>query len=192
MSRRPALFQLRHHFVPEERIGIEETGAQQVLIKRTSSAQHDAITAHRETSYRETSSREMSHRKTPHQQTSVAPAAQTAWLCACAGADHTRTLLRSRRETSTHPSRSLPRLTPYGVDVERTVRGLTLSRSDTRGRIAANRRSLFCIRLHFVLEERIGVGKIGAKRFLTIDESARRDVFGGRTRRRHNLRRQEF
>ncbi|MDX3969261.1 MAG: hypothetical protein QHD01_22070 [Bradyrhizobium sp.] len=38
--------------------------------------------------------------------------------------------------------------------------------------IAAARRNLFCIRLHFVLEERIGVAKIGAERFLTIDENA--------------------
>lgn len=44
-----------------------------------------------------------------------------------------------------------------------TVRRLTLYRSDTRGRIAAGRCNTFCIRLHFVLEERIGVGKIGAE-----------------------------
>ncbi|MEY9465662.1 hypothetical protein ABH973_006075 [Bradyrhizobium ottawaense] len=67
-----------------------------------------------------------------------------------------------------------------------------MSRLDVCGRIARGRRNMFCIRLHFVLKERIGVGKISAKRFLTIDESARRNLFSGVTRRRHNLRRQEF
>jgi hypothetical protein len=32
---------------------------------------------------------------------------------------------------------------------------------------------LFCIRLHFVRKERIGVEKISAKRFLTISEVGR-------------------
>jgi len=84
---------------------------------------------------------------------------------------------------------ALHRPTHDGRDVDGTVRSLTLPRSDRRGRIAAGRRNMFCIRLHFVLEERIGVGKIGAERFLTIDEGARRNVFSGR---RHDLRRQEF
>jgi hypothetical protein len=39
---------------------------------------------------------------------------------------------------------------------------------------------LFCIRLHFVLKERIGVEQIGAKRFLTIDEIARSYLLRGR------------
>lgn len=62
-----------------------------------------------------------------------------------------------------------------------TVRDITPSRSDARGRIAAGRRNLFCIRLHFVLEERIGVASVSVERFLTIRESARRRVFGGGT-----------
>jgi hypothetical protein len=39
---------------------------------------------------------------------------------------------------------------------------------------------LFCIRLHFVLEERIGVGKISASRFLPIDEDAQLHFEGDR------------
>ncbi|WP_271568071.1 hypothetical protein [Bradyrhizobium sp. CCBAU 11386] len=66
------------------------------------------------------------------------------------------------------------------------MRRLTLSRSDTRVRIDVEERNLFCIRLHFVLEERIGVEKISAERFLTIDEAVCRRVVVGR-----NLRRQK-
>jgi hypothetical protein len=62
-------------------------------------------------------------------------------------------------------------------DESGTVRHLTLSRSDTRVRVDVEERNLFCIRLHFVLEERIGVEKISAERFLTIDEAACRHVF---------------
>ena len=99
------------------------------------------------------------------------------------------------RDLGEKPARihvALPRLTPYGGGAGGTVRSITLSRLDVCGRIARGRRNMFCIRLHFVLKERIGVGKIRAKRFLTIDESARRNLFSGVTRRRHNLRRQEF
>jgi hypothetical protein len=51
--------------------------------------------------------------------------------------------------------------------------GIAPSRFDTRAHIAFGWRKMFCIRLHFVLEERIGVEKISAKRFLTMDEAAR-------------------
>ncbi|MDD1529091.1 hypothetical protein C7U92_15525 [Bradyrhizobium sp. WBOS7] len=50
---------------------------------------------------------------------------------------------------------------------------------------------MFQLRVLFVLKERIGVGKISATRFLTIDESARRNVVCRKTPR-HDLRRQEF
>lgn len=74
------------------------------------------------------------------------------------------------------------------------MRDLTLSRSGTRGRSTAPRAQPFCIRLPFVLEERIGVAKISAKRFLTIDESVRSDLCCGgiHRRRRRDRRRQEF
>ncbi|MCP1766374.1 hypothetical protein [Bradyrhizobium japonicum] len=39
---------------------------------------------------------------------------------------------------------------------------------------------MFCIRLHFVRKERIGVEKISAARLLTIDEGARRHGFIGK------------
>jgi len=77
-------------------------------------------------------------------------------------------------------------------DESGTVRHLTLSRSDTRVRVDVEERNLFCIRLHFVLEERIGVEKISAERFLTIDEAACRHVFAGRNLRRRNPGRQDF
>ncbi|TQF37213.1 hypothetical protein UNPF46_19795 [Bradyrhizobium sp. UNPF46] len=88
-----------------------------------------------------------------------------------------------------HASMSLSSPHPLTKRRGRDWRSLTLARSDARRHFVADRRDLFCIRLHFVLEERIGVEKIGAGRFLTIDEGARRNVFSGR---RHNLRRQEF
>jgi len=40
--------------------------------------------------------------------------------------------------------------------------------------------ALFCIRLHSVRKERIGVKEISAQRFLTIGEDAQRYVFCGR------------
>ncbi|MBR0883329.1 hypothetical protein ABIF65_003258 [Bradyrhizobium japonicum] len=39
---------------------------------------------------------------------------------------------------------------------------------------------MFCIRLHFVRKERIGVEQISAARLLTIDEGARRHGFIGK------------
>ncbi|MDI3560253.1 hypothetical protein [Bradyrhizobium sp. Arg816] len=39
---------------------------------------------------------------------------------------------------------------------------------------------MFCIRLHFVRKERIGVEQISAARLLTIDEGARRHGFTGK------------
>lgn len=53
---------------------------------------------------------------------------------------------------------------------------------------------LFCIRLHFVRKERIGVEKICAQRFLTIGEGARCHVFRGKSLlfRGKSLRRQKF
>ncbi|MDE5446951.1 hypothetical protein GWG65_37595 [Bradyrhizobium sp. CSA207] len=48
------------------------------------------------------------------------------------------------------------------------------------GRIDIDRRSLFCIRLHFVLKERIGIDKTSAARLLTIDESMVCHFAGGR------------
>ncbi|OAF19598.1 hypothetical protein AXW67_02175 [Bradyrhizobium neotropicale] len=38
---------------------------------------------------------------------------------------------------------------------------------------------LFCIRLHFVLRERIGIEEISRERFLTIDEDTPNYFFGG-------------
>jgi len=67
----------------------------------------------------------------------------------------------------------LLRLIACGQDSDGDCASITPSRSDTRGRIAAAWRNLFCIRLHFVLEERIGVAKISVEQFLMIDESAR-------------------
>lgn len=43
-----------------------------------------------------------------------------------------------------------------------------------------NRHDLFCIRLHFVPKERIGVKEISAERLLTIDEGAADHFAGGR------------
>jgi len=78
---------------------------------------------------------------------------------------------------------ALPSRMSCAGDESGTVRHLTLSRSDTRVRVDVEERNLFCIRLHFVLEERIGVEKISAERFLTIDEAACRHVFAGRNHR---------
>jgi len=72
------------------------------------------------------------------------------------------------------------------------ARHLTLSRSDTCDRLDVEERNLFCIRLHFVLEERIGVEKISAERFLTIDEAACRHVFAGRNHRWQKSRAAKF
>jgi len=77
-------------------------------------------------------------------------------------------------------------------DESGTVRHLTLSRSDTRVRVDVEERNLFCIRLHFVLEERIGVEKISAERFLTIDEAACHHVFAGRNHRWQKSRAAKF
>jgi hypothetical protein len=93
--RRPALFQLHLPFVLEERIGIAEIGAKQVLTLRLYAnggiiANDRALTSRLRISI------------------AVAPAAPTACLCASAGAGRTKTLLRSlqtSRETSTHPCR---------------------------------------------------------------------------------------
>jgi hypothetical protein len=60
--------------------------------------------------------------------------------------------------------------------------------SDGRGSIEIDKHALFCIRLHFVLKERIGVEKISAKRFLTIGESAPLRL----RRRQGSSRRREF
>ena len=59
-------------------------------------------------------------------------------------------------------------------DNDALTRHIALTRFETTSRRHANMRALFCIRLHFVLAERIGVEKIGATRFLTIDEVRRR------------------
>ncbi|MCK1707643.1 MULTISPECIES: hypothetical protein [unclassified Bradyrhizobium] len=47
-------------------------------------------------------------------------------------------------------------------------------------RIGIDRRNLFCIRLHFVLKERIGIEKTSTARLLTIDESLVCHFAGGR------------
>ncbi|MGY4624645.1 hypothetical protein [Bradyrhizobium sp. USDA 4486] len=51
------------------------------------------------------------------------------------------------------------------------MRSITLLRSETR---ETGRHEMFCIRLHFVRKERIGIEKISTRRLLTIGESARR------------------
>src|SRR4051794_14517058 len=90
----------------------------------------------------------------------VAPAAPTACLCASAGAGRTKTLLRSRqtsRETSTHPCR----VSLASSRSEETPTGLCQAsrRLGQEGHVPHRHRShgLFCIRLHFVRKERIGV-----------------------------------
>ncbi|UWU73095.1 hypothetical protein N2603_23620 [Bradyrhizobium huanghuaihaiense] len=104
------MFQIRLHFVLEERIGIEETGAEQLLTRDVDRAREWQVIATRARSLRQ-----MQHR----------------W-----------------------------RVSAFASD--------------------SGNRDLFCIRLHFVLEERIGVEKISAQRFLTIDEVARRGCIGAR------------
>ncbi len=175
--RRPALFQLRHHFVLEERIGIQEMGAEQFLTNRGDRADGNRSRPIRRRCIKGLRrGRHLRHRRLALAQAGVAIVPE-----------HFSDLGQKPAFIHVAP----PRLTPYGSDVGGTVRSLTLSRSDTWSRADDIQRDLFCIRRHFVLEERIGVGKIGAKRILTIDESARR-LFSDRTHRRHDLRRQEF
>jgi hypothetical protein len=104
------------------------------------------------------------------------PAAPTTCLCASADADRTKTLLRSRRtsrETSTHPGRVS--LASSCNEDARTGLCEASRRLGLETRVPHRYRShgLFCIRLHFVRKERIGVEKISAKRFLTISEVGR-------------------
>ena len=173
---RPALFQLRHHFVLEERIGIEEIGADQVLTKRACATIRSHRVGRRCIGRFRSRWRHLRHRRLAFAQARVPIVPE-----------HFRDL--GEKPARIHVA--LPRLTAYGGDEDETVRSITLSRYDTSDGIAAGRRNMFCIRLHFVLEERIGVGKISANRFLTIDESTPSNLLSGGTRR-HDLRRLEF
>ncbi len=133
--RRPALFQLRHHFVLKERIGIEEIGAEQVLTKRACAPIRSRRIVRRRCIGRFRSRR----RNLRHRRLAFAQARMPI-------------VPEHFRDLGEKPARihvALPRLTAYGGDEDETVRSITLSRYDTSDGIAAGRRNMFCIRLHF-------------------------------------------
>ena len=166
--RRPFLFQLHLHFVLEERIGIEEIGAEQLLTSGVA---------------REVSRHAVSagiDRSGSTCGTDRAPLRSLAYGLALLS-DQNTFAISANIPINQHASMSLsPRSSPARktrTALCETSRCLVLTRALAS---TSRTRNLFCIRLHFVLEERIGVGKISENRFLTIDETACAHVFAGR------------